>query len=106
MENNHSTIRVTVCIYFPSTEQALHELPSLGDTYGTQGNSKGSVQGKCKWLSPLPLCQVSELKYTLRSICLTLYALATQAAVKSGTAGAHNPGAAQITPEAVPLAAA
>lgn len=32
-------------------------------------------------------------------------ALATQAAVKSRTAGAHNPGAAQITPEAVLLTA-
>lgn len=35
-----------------------------------------------------------------------IHALATQAAVKSRTAGAHNPGAAQITPEAVLLTAA
>lgn len=32
-----------------------------------------------------------------------IHALATRAAVKSQTAGAHNPRAAQITPEAVLL---
>ena len=36
----------------------------------------------------------------------TIHAFATRAAVKSRTAGAHSPGAAQITPEAVLLTAA
>lgn len=43
------------------------------DMYSSQGKSKGPVQSKYKWLCPLPLCQVPELKYTLRSICFTLW---------------------------------
>ena len=61
-----------VHIYF-SNEQALQELLGLGDMYRSTGKSKGSARGKRKWLCPLPLCQVPELKYMLSSNCSTLW---------------------------------
>lgn len=70
------------------------QIPGRKDEY--RANTSCSVLFLCQ----VPKAQIHIEKYLLDPM---IHALATRAAVKSQTAGAHNPRAAQITPEAVLL---